>query len=301
MGRRTLVLVIALLLAGLAAYSIYQFLTNIQAEAEARQERRLVYRAGDFIPEGTGGDLLQSQNRVVESEEAAEWVPVNSIGSLEELQATLANRVAAGPISQGQIITADQWIEVTIDITPLAEIIPQGKQAISLQTDIARGVAGLVEPGDRVNLLVTVELEFRPADLVTGLELGFEPAGPASPDETVEEPLTKTITRFVLQGLPVLAVGRDIRPSEDVPDRVEVPVTDPEVTAAAEEPQNRGLFTLEVTPQEAERLVFALEQGSVWFTLVPEDFVVVPTDGVIIENLFEDLGILEDIFAPQSQ
>ena len=50
--------------------------------------------------------------------------------------------------------------------------------------------------------------------------------------------------------------------------------------------QERTVFTLEVTPDQAERIVYAFENGSIWLTLVPEDFVEVETDGVTIDNLF---------------
>jgi hypothetical protein len=48
-----------------------------------------------------------------------------------------------------------------------------------------------------------------------------------------------------------------------------------------------------VTPEEAERIVYTFSQGTVWLTLVPEDFVPVPTDGITRENIFdaaEELG-----------
>ena len=51
-----------------------------------------------------------------------------------------------------------------------------------------------------------------------------------------------------------------------------------------------------MTPEQAERLAYSFENGSVWLTLVPEDFVEVRTEGVTIDNLYEDLGILEQYF-----
>ena len=69
------------------------------------------------------------------------------------------------------------------------------------------------------------------------------------------------------------------------------PVT-PE-TAEAEVPQT--IFTLEVTPEQAERIAFAFENGSIWLTLVPADFIEVETEGVTIETLFAG-DIVEDIF-----
>ena len=68
-----------------------------------------------------------------------------------------------------------------------------------------------------------------------------------------------------------------------------------EEDAPAEDPANSTVFTLEVTPDQAERIVYAFENGSIWLTLVPTDFVEVETDGVVIDNLFGG-DLIEEIF-----
>jgi Flp pilus assembly protein CpaB len=62
-----------------------------------------------------------------------------------------------------------------------------------------------------------------------------------------------------------------------------------------EDTGNETLFTLEVTPEQAERIAYAFENGSMWLTLVPGDFVEVETVGVTILNLFGG-NLAEDIF-----
>jgi Flp pilus assembly protein CpaB len=99
------------------------------------------------------------------------------------------------------------------------------------------------------------------------------------------------ISRFVMQGLPVLAVGSEIRVDEDADQTVTV-TTVPVEGQEAQQVQT-GVLTLEVTPEEAERIVYTFSTGTVWLTLVPEDFVPVPTDGITRENIFdaaEELG-----------
>jgi pilus assembly protein CpaB len=294
MGRRTLVLIVALLLAAVATFAVWNFLSGVEDEAAAGREYQVVFRATETLAEGTSGSAVLDQLRYEEGDEETRNVPLNAVQSLPELEATLEGRVAAGPISAGQILTTDQWVEVTAEIRPLAERIPEGKQAITISADQTRGVNGFIEPGDRVNVIVTIDVEIDvPAEeeIILG-EVQEEP--PPGEEQTAERTVTKTFTRFVLQGLPVLAVGRDIRPEEDEPTEVVVaPVAEGE---EAPEVQT-GQLTLEVTADQAERLVYAHEKGSVWLTLVPEDFVEVPTEGVTIENLFGgDLGILTKLF-----
>jgi Flp pilus assembly protein CpaB len=102
-----------------------------------------------------------------------------------------------------------------------------------------------------------------------------------------------------MQGIPVLATGRDVRPDEDGDQTGEVPAgtdtTVPGEAGAEEDPGNSTVFTLEVTPEQAERIVYAFENGSIWLTLVPEDFVEVETNGVIIDNLFGG-DLIDEIF-----
>ena len=53
MGRRTIVLVVALLLAGLSAFAVYNYLTSVEDQVK-------VFRATRLIPQGTPGNQAQS-------------------------------------------------------------------------------------------------------------------------------------------------------------------------------------------------------------------------------------------------
>ncbi len=301
MGRRAIVLLVALILAGLAAWAVWNFLDGVQADAEEGQTQIDVFRAADPIAEGADGSILLSgQGVLVEGLEEEEDLPVDAITTQEQLNSVLSGRVAAGPISANDILTVSQWTEITVDIIPLADIIPSGKQAISIGMDEIRGVNGYVEAGDRINLIVTLDIaaDVIPADFPTlAPEPGTGGEGQAGSDT---QTITVTYTRYVLQGIPVLAVGRDLRPDEDAPPVVTVtpdPTTVPgeEGVTPEEELGNSTTFVLEVTPEQAETLAFAFENGSMWMTLVPEDFVEVETNGVIIDTLFGG-NLIDDIF-----
>jgi pilus assembly protein CpaB len=301
MGRRALVLVIALVLAGVAAFSIFQYLSGIEEDVLAGQEEVIVYRAINPIAEGTEGNfILQGAGTLYqESTEQLEDLPQGAIQNQDQLQSILGGRVAAGPISGNQILTANQWVQLTVEITPLAELIPEGKQAITVSPGAVQGVNGFVRPGDRVNIIITVEIEFRLTALAQeSPDFGIPVEDTTADGETPEDQLTVTYTRYVLQGIPVMAVGQAIRPEPDADLTGEISAT-PEVDQGTvqegEAPALSTVFTLEVTPEEAEKLVFAQSSGSLYYTLVPEDFVEVDTRGVTIEQLFEG-DLVEDIF-----
>ncbi|MEX0865664.1 MAG: Flp pilus assembly protein CpaB [Acidimicrobiia bacterium] len=306
MGRRAIVLLVALVLAGLAAWAIWNFLQNVQKEAQADQEIVTVFRAGPVgIAEGQEGSIIlsgfDSDVRCQDADLALDAagncpikqdvdqlgdVPTDVLDSAEKLRTVLTGKVAAGPISAGSIITASQWVALSVDIKPLAEQIPSGKQALTVSTSNVQGVNGFIEAGDRINMIITLDIAFNQLPVESeGVTLPPEGTPPEGEDPGAT---VVTYTRFVLQGIPVMAVGADVR-VEDTEDQTgQIPAATPVEgeEAAAEDPANATIFTLEVTPEQAERIVYAFENGSMWLTLVPPDFVEVETNGVVIDNLF---------------
>ena len=322
MGRRAIVLLVALILAGLAAWAVWNFLQGVQAEAREGQEIVTVFVAGNAgIDEGVEGSILLSgfdsdarcQDPEVPLADAAnctikkdtdqrEDVPEDALDTEEKLRQVLNGKVAAGPISAGSVLTAAQWAEVTVEVIPLSEQIPSGKQAITISTSNVQGVNGFVEAGDLINMIITLDIEFEqiPVDF-EGVTLPTD--GGATDGETTTatedtETIVVTYSRYVLQGLPVLATGRDVRPDDEAPPSVDVDQGE-EITAdegtTDDDLGNSTVFTLEVTPDQAERIVYAFENGSIWLTLVPPDFVEVETDGVVIDNLFGG-DLVDEIF-----
>ncbi len=314
MGRRAIVLLVALVLAGLAAWAVWNFLQSYQDEAEEGQQQVTVFRAGgNGIAEGTEGGIVLSNlggadAQVVEGTDELEDVPADAIQTEEELRQVLTGSLAAGPISGNAVLTRSQWTSISVEVVPLSEQIASGNQAITISTSNIQGVNGFVEAGDRINMIITLDIEF---DLIPVEDLPTlpQPEEPVEGEAPAEEAVTVTYTRYVLQGLNVLATGRDVRQEEDDDQTGEIDAAtgtdtgEGEVPADGttppeeEDPGNSTVFTLEVTPDQAERIVYAFENGSIWLTLVPEDFVEIETDGVTIDNLFG--GDLVDAIFPE--
>ena len=301
MGRRALVLIVALVLAGAAAFAIFQYLQGVQEEAEANQERVTVYRALQPIAQGTeGSQILQGEGTLfTESYEIFELLPDGAPTNRQELETTLAGKVAVAAIPANQLFTSSQWVTLTTQITPLSELIGEGLQAITISPGSVQGINGFPNPGDRINVIVSLDIEANLIDVGQAPDLGLPQEPPAEGEGAAaeEETITVQYTRYVLQGLPVIAVGRDVRPEQDG-NGEDTTATTIQTQAPAEGEQAQEVstvYTLEVTPEQAERLVYAQNNGSIYLTLVPPDFVEVDTLGVTIETLFEG-DLVDDIF-----
>jgi pilus assembly protein CpaB len=112
----------------------------------------------------------------------------------------------------------------------LAALLPPGKRAMAIKVNQVVGVAGFVNPGDFVDVLVTVS-----PDEETSKALGREMKIPR-------------LSKIILQNMKVLAVGQHLATDGRKP--VPVPVV-----------------TLEVDVQQAERLALATQYGKIQLTM----------------------------------
>ncbi len=281
MARRTVVLVVAVLLAVLSGVAVWAFLDNARDEAREGLVQVPVYRAVEFVPRGAIGD--ESLELFEESTELDGLLPVGAITTRSQLEATLAGRVSAGPISSGQVVTTELWADPADEVEGLAELIEPGFQAMAIRPDEVRGVSGFVQPGDRVNVIASAEVDVSTiveALRAPGARAVFFPGLQAQlglTDEQMVEladslPGSIRYSQFVLQDLLVLAIGSD---------------TAPVVPEEGAERVSGQAITVAVTAEDAEKLAFTFEYTSPWLTLVPEGFEPEDTPGAVTEDIID--------------
>jgi Flp pilus assembly protein CpaB len=286
MGKRTIVLVVALLLAAIAAFSIFTYLRGVQEDAEAEVQEVTVFRAAQLIEAGTSGaDALAFIQTSAENNKFAELIP-NVIRSEDQLRQVLSDKAAAGPISQGQIITTDQWVEVAeLQTIRLSELIEPGSVAISIRPDEVSAVAGFVRAGDRVNIIASTAANLDNTKKILSDPIAREIFFPGlvrrlGIDQFEEEeiaaffdalPTGFEYTATVMQEVDVLAVGPEVR--ETGADSGLLPV-------------GTQMFTLEVSVAEAEKIAYLHQYLAFHLALLPEDYQPEITPGVALEDLF---------------
>ena len=294
MGKRTIVLVVALLLAGLSAFAIYTFLDRVEQDAEESVATVTVYRAIEFIPRGVqGDDFLDSFE---ESTALEDSLPAAAIRTAQALNTALIGRVSQGPISRGQVVTTDLWDDPLVETVGLAELIEPGMQALSIRPDEVRGVGGFIQPGDKINLIVSTTVDFSNTIQTLRSPAGravFFPGLQESLGITDEQmidladslPAKVEITQYSAQNVEVLAVGDSARGV------IVEPTVDPETGQVTEEGgvaiAGSQVITLEVNHAQAESIVYAYEYTNVWLTLAGPGFTPLPTLGTVLDDIIE--------------
>lgn len=148
-------------------------------------------------------------------------------------------QLALAPIKKGEQILNTKIVPVSKD-TGLSSQVTPGKRAVTVMIDESRGVAKLLKPGDRIDLLVA-------ADSGQGID-------------------KKREIRTLLQDVPILATGTNI--VDTVPIQVEEDGKDVLLTNLRKV-SNFNSITLEVSQNEAQQVIYvqSTNPGSLYVTL----------------------------------
>jgi pilus assembly protein CpaB len=245
---KTIAVVLALLLAIVATVAIFMYVRGIEERAFEDAELVEVFVAQGPIEAGTSASEAGDAGLIARDTAPRGNVPVGAITDLGQIEGL----VALERILTGEIVLRERW--GSVEDAAVAFEIPDGFEALAVEVGIPPGVAGYIRAGDRVSLIATVAA---PGATVT------------DPDGTVTEEQGELRSQYLLQGIEVLAVGQ--RRTETGEDAA---------------PGGSVLMTVALEPEDAERLVFAIENASLYFTLLPEDAEPQETPGRTLDDLF---------------
>jgi pilus assembly protein CpaB len=159
-------------------------------------------------------------------------------------------RVAVVPIPKGAQLLATSLQDA--GRTALAHEVPRGQRALTIAVDDVSGVAGLLKPGNFVDVFGTFEFG-RPITSQNGV-ISYA-------DERTE-------TRLMLQNLQVIAVEREhLRARPDAPAEGNEGDAVAERTRRAREAERYTNVTFLVGPAEAQQLVLAQQIGELTLAL----------------------------------
>lgn len=263
--RRTLILVAAIAIGALASFLVWNYVNGVQDEAFDNAEQVPVYLVKQNVARGTSG--LEAQAYIAKENIPRKFKPGNAIASVEDI----SGKVAVNDLVPNQVVVSDMFVDASDPAARasfaerLTKIRNEDQVAISLNVDQVRGVAGLVRPGDFVNILL--------ADQSTGGADGDTTAATAATTKVEFK------ARYLYQKAQVLAVGQDALPQAGA--AAPADATAAEGTAPAE---NSGLITL-IVPAKAAQYISSVDPSSIYMVLVARDYKPTPLAPIDLSEL----------------
>ena len=253
-SRRTLILIAAIVIGALAAYAVVTYVGGIEDRANDNARRVPVIRIAGDIPRGMRGAEAEEAGLFERAEIAAEFVPDNYIQP--DAVETVLSKAAVSDLATGQVLVDNMFVNPADATITAARRIAEGNVAITISVDDVRGVAGLIVPGDFVNLMVAQD---------NGGCGGTEQQAGAPPGTTGI--LCRT-ARMLYQEAQVLFI--DTNPVQQ-PGEAQVTTEEGEVAEAV----NTGLITLQVPPAAAQ-LIASVPPDGFYLSLLPPTYTPTP-------------------------
>lgn len=220
------VLLVAMVLALITALSINLYLNKVKKDIQNVKLTKVVVAAKD-IKARTELDLTMLQVKEIPEE----------LAHPNAFQATkdLVGKISTTEIMAGEQLVSARVIDAKSTERGLGYSVPKGKRAISVAVDDVVGVSGLIKPGDRVDVLATMDVE----------------SGAVNPVDGTSKKVT--FTKVILQDIEVMAVNQNL---------TEI-INDVEKDQSVEQ----KTITLAVTLEEAQPLTMATERGKIRMVL----------------------------------
>lgn len=216
--RNLLLLAAALGLGALAAFGARGYLSEqLAIERERLAPRQPSIQVVVAKLDLARGETVSAENMAVR-DMPREFLPAGTI-TPDRFDAVAGTRLlqamrAGEPLQQLAVAAPDSGA--------FSARLRSGVRALTIAVDEVNSLSGMLQPGDRIDLMLSVRL----------------------PGST-GAPLPQEITRALMQDVRVLATGRQVRPGDD------------------ERPGARAYtaITIEVSPEQAQRLVVAQRSG----------------------------------------
>ncbi len=267
-SRRTVILIVAVVVGALAAVGLLNYVKNAETSAGEDAAPVQMWVVKQTIPKGTPVETAIEGQLIALEETAAKYRPATAV---VEPATDLAGLVAITDLPVDMPVLTGSFVSPRIIDTGITDRLEErGLVTVTFNVDQTRGAAYLIEPGDFVNVFVErdwdtpffeedppVELtDAATAELLAELEK-YDTVRPLLTD------LYPVDSRVVYQKAEVLAVGDSLVP--DLGQTVE------DTEAEAQSAVSEGLVTLAVPP-EAAQVILAVGRDNIYLSLVPDDY-----------------------------
>ena len=217
-NRLKIALVVAVFFGLIAAYGIFNFLSQQRKAAEAFRTttQNIVVAGQDIAPGTTINEELIKKGAIKTTPWPKDSIPAGAFSSPQQVigKTNRVKIIAKEPILESRLAGEGAGLTVRLEA---------GKRAMALRVDEIIGVSGFIVPDDRVDVIVTT----------TPVENGGQ---------------ENRVAKIVLQNKRVLSVAQSTEQKDG-------------------KPQLARSITLEVSPDEAEKLSLASQEGQITLAL----------------------------------
>ena len=248
MGRKSIMLIAAVIVAALGATLVFLYVQSVDQRAQADASPVKVLTAVEQIEAGESVKDAQAAGKLQLTE-----IPGTAVLDGAQIDTdAIADMVALAPVYPGEQIISTRFGQVGSDSRIS---IPDKQMAISVQLGDPQRVAGFVSPGSIVAIFATT------GDLCNSAESAKD-----------------TTTRLLLTDVPVIGVGQTgtaatTTTAEDGAETVEaIPTT---------------ILTVALDQTDSEKVILASQTSCLALGLLTDKSDVSPTDGTTFNDLFE--------------
>ncbi len=148
-SRRTMTVVAAVVIGAFAALALFQYVRSADNRAYDNAKLVKAYVVKEDITKGLPGD--QAVESFIESSDVpAKYRPATALTDINIIK----GKVAISNLAKGQVIVDGMFVDAREAQVTFSQNIGAGRVAITISVDDVHGVAKLLVPGDKVNMLI---------------------------------------------------------------------------------------------------------------------------------------------------
>src|SRR4051794_24329491 len=282
-----MILIAAVVVGAISAFLVFNYVNGADDRAQGNARQVNVIKVLKDIPRGLSGREAQQQGYIDQGATiSAEYKPVTAITD----PSVILDKVAVAPLAKNQILVDGMFANqiessVTFNSRLDENCGPAGSTtvtpcvAVTIAVDPVKGVAGVIVPGDYVNIMVQPDTAYCKTPDDTGKIVVDGGKGSVVSNLDPGQPLPAfndgkvvicTPSRYLYQAAKVLLVDKTAVPQPgEVGTNANGTTTGGQTTTGSE--TNAGLITLEVTPQAAQ-LISSIAPEEFYLSLLPAKY-----------------------------
>ncbi len=253
--KNVVAIVAAVMLGLVAVLAVSSYVSDIQAKA-----------AGEMVKSvGAQRDIAKGDAITMEALEPKEVKRDDNVIAWEDVKGAVAGQIASIDIKAGDVLKRTMFAEMEHRFSK--DLLKSGQRAVTLPVDTDSGFAGMLMPGDVIDILITY---VPTGQMIASLgAAGTKPPGGA--EGGAEAPTGGMVTTWMMQNVTIIAL--DNRTKEAVYN----------AEGSDYNAKQYGTITIAVPPDEAQLIIFARQSAGVKMTFLLRN----PDDHAPVSNATE--------------